>query len=372
MSFYDIDGILLEDTDENPVISRNKNMDEYLYAATNNGNRFTMLLVADPHGDDNNMNAAVSYLNEHSDVINIGACLGDMAAGGYTSAYDWYINAVSQSVNPWLTVAGNHESGSNSRSIDRCGSAQQVYEKYMSPVYQYAGVTSDKNYYYKDFASQKIRIIVLWSTDVPDTLEDASTYVVDHLIVDCYSQAQIDWLITTLNSTPSDYQVVILTHATPAWIARNYNIPFTSDSDSAAGTGSTAKCHYPIIPDIVKAWIEGTTLTGSYEGVVSGAPTLSVSADFTARGTGVFIGYFVGHVHVDIVNKVATYNQNVAAFACCPKNRGNGLVYKPGTKQADCITIVSIDTSTKKIYLLRIGQQLTPKLNVIKAAEIDY
>ncbi len=68
----------------------------------------------------------------------------------------------------------------------------------------------NKCYHYTDFASKKIRIIALDSIDIP--VIDNGDGTLKYRVGFYYSQAQLDWLYDTLNSTPSDYAIIILNH----------------------------------------------------------------------------------------------------------------------------------------------------------------
>ena len=121
-----------------------------------------------------------------------------------------------------------------------------------------------------------------------------------------------------------------------------------------------------LVPDVVNAWIKGEALTKLYAPTEEFAefPPLTVNADFTARGEGVFVTYLIGHVHRDVMAKSAVYpEQNVLAFAASAnddwQNYGCDLPRERDTKAEDCITVLTVDPEKRRIHLVRVGSNIT-------------
>ena len=333
---------------------------------------FTLLVCTDIHGDDVRMLNVINYLND-MDEIDAGACLGDISASNYATNCDFYKNAVLNAKKDFFTVIGNHDAG-NGTEVAHNGTQQQIFNKFIAPVVEKTGTETETSYYYKDYAAPKVRVIILNSSDMPDTLVDESTFAVSHGTLGAFSQAQIDWLISTLNDTPSNYHVVILMHHINAMMTVDGNVHFQSLS---AGTqiGENNNAYLGIIPDIVSAWVSGGTLSQTYESTVDDMPTLTVDADFTLRGTGIFVGVLSGHKHRDIIGKFDNYpTQNACIFTISNMARGteDNMPRIEGEKSEDCMTVVSIDTTNRKLYLVRVGANLSIDFEYREDTCINY
>ena len=183
---------------------------------------------------------------------------------------------------------------------------------------------------------------------------------------DCYDQKQLDWFVETLNNTPPDYAVVILQHAQPEpslQVDCNFTQPFVIPQGNGTGCYGRAS----IKGDIVDAWIKGTVVSKSYEPEAKYAdalPVINISADFTKRGPGEFICYLVGHEHADCVSRMTEHpEQIIICFASTSAgtwvNAASDLPRVKGDRSEDVITVVSFDTSLKRINLVRIGSTKT-------------
>jgi hypothetical protein len=304
-------------------------------------------------------------------VFDMGASLGDMQAEFFSNDYSWYIDCISKTKYPWITVVGNHDAG-NTDSTATSGTKEQVFEKIVNPTLQYAEVDSSTSYYYKDFNDKKIRVIVLNSSDLPNELIDSNHFAVSRGVVNCYSNEQIEWFVNTLNTTPTEYHVVILTHVSPSYLEADMNIPFQNDVIASQHFGEAGA--YPsIIPDIIQAWIDGDVISKTYSSNVVNLPNIIIEHDFSTRGNGVFVGYFCGHLHYDLVGKLRDYpTQNSFILNTTSAKLSSDISRKIGTKSEDCITAISIDTITRKIYTVRVGAKITDKFGERKFFVVGY
>ena len=319
---------------------------------------FTLLVLTDIHGDAVRMLNAIDYLNK-TDKVDAGACLGDISENHYATDCIFYPNAVLNAQKDFFTVIGNHDAG-NGTAVSQNGTQQQIFDKFIAPVVTKTGTETTTSYYYKDYNTPKIRIIVLNSSDVPDTLASDTTFAVNHGTLGAFSQAQINWFISTLANTPAGYHVLILMHYVNAPMTYDTNIKFQSSTGGHA-SGTENNAYSGLIQDIVSAWVLGGTLTQDYTSTVANMPTVSVDADFTTRGTGVFIGVLSGHRHRDIIGKFDSYpSQWACVFSLANMLRGteDDLARVEGEKSEDLLTLVSINTTNRKLYLVRVGANL--------------
>lgn len=356
------------------IVQRNEDVLDAVYAScryginakgvANYSKRLSILVTTDVHSAWKRLNAAIDYLNTIPSLDG-GCCLGDIIRGdSFYEDSEPYNAAVAACNKPWFTVIGNHDTG---LSVDPelCGTTEQVVEKFITPNEGKAGQEGlTVPYYYYDWETYKIRMIVMYNYESP-LLQKDDKYIFTRGN-DCYDQVQINWLIETLNNTPAEYAVVILQHAQPEASIPLYS-NFTQPYVSLCGCGSGGYNGASIKGDIINAWIYGKALTKTYQpeakfgGIL---PEIKVNADFTSRGKGEFICYLVGHVHFDIVSQLKEHPEQitisfVATTAGNVLNAGGDLPRVQGDRSEDAITVVSFDRPNKVINLVRIGSTKT-------------
>lgn len=337
----------------------------------NTNKRFALLATTDVHAYKKGLETAVEFVNDML-CFDCAATLGDIAEGHYNDTDGtWYSGIIFNSSVPWLTVIGNHDMG-NTANVGESATQAQAFDRWIAPNLGIAGVESETSYYYKDFADYSLRLIVLNAYDTPDTIGDDGNFVVNRK-VQCISQAQADWLVSTLAATPADYTVSVLMHSNPGTGVKDADVPFnhatmTFDNQDTQGT---------LIPEIIDAWMKGAALNKAFASTNGNVPSVDVSADFASRGAGAFAGYILGHMHRDLVGHVDGYDgQKLYGFsATAVGNWQNGLDDLPrvvGHRSNDVITAVCIDTAARKVYLVRIGSDISFDLNRRGPVAISY
>jgi len=335
------------------IIGKNAHVTDGVYAScryhqpNSTSKQFCMLIAGDTHTDPTRMNSLIEYLNA-VDAFDAGIMLGDMSGNTFSDSIEYYTSALMKAQKPFLTVIGNHD-------VVNATSDSDLYTKY-GGCFQYADLSSGESvsgkcYYYKDFATYKIRIIVLMQYDY--------TYTGNL----CFGQDQIDWLITTLNSTPSDYGVIIAEHTNPSrYMTYDLDDKYTSSTWYQSNYSPTVMSGDPV-PDIVDAWIDGGTLSQTYSYTFDNPPTaLSVSADFTSRGAGEFITYLGGHWHMDVFGHPTSYadqpDYHVPAAGLSAATQGD-IPRKVGTVSEDSFCALGVDRDKKTVKIFHIGAHYT-------------
>lgn len=354
------------------IIARNRDVEHIVNAALNLGHykcgqqhekHFGMLVMSDVHRSYQQMTNMVAYLN-YKDGIDVGISLGDHMGDHFAeNDAQWYINDVLHSKKRIFTVIGNHDTG-NRTDAEKSGTTEQLFEKYLLPLREHMGLPElDKTYYAVDFEEYNVVLIVLNNYMTPDVRDENGDFRYNRGL-SCMDQEELDWLVETLKAVPQGCHVIIARHDYPdepietpcAWTQETFGIYV---HESAYG-----KCN--VVPDIVNAWINGTTLKKAYEPLpkYEGLPTLTVDADFTARGTGVFVTYLTGHVHRDHRGTASPYtNQTILTFPCSGSdtwsNADSDLPRLEGTKAEDCLTVLAVDTKHRRVNMVRIGANIT-------------
>jgi hypothetical protein len=212
------------------------------------------------------------------------------------------------------------------------------------------------------------------------------------------SQAQADFLVDALNSVPSGYNVVIASHllldntrggvaADEKWNCRNAN----------SNMGIAYCQNGYILQDILSAYMNKTTLSKSYAPQVENAsagggaslasdwryPTVTVEADFSSA-QGSVICQLAGHLHEDVAIWSGRMTDAELLLIGAPsncfhpwlENESNGAwqcgdIYK-GENKPDIFNVISFDTTDKAIQLLRIGADMTDRMEERVSTRISY
>lgn len=339
------------------ILYRNKDATDGVYAACRyhqpnaSSKQFCLLIAGDVHADRTRTQNMVEYMNA-VDAFDAGIMLGDMSGNEYTDTIAFYLDALETAQKPFLTVLGNHD-------VVGAASDAELYAKF-GDCFQYAQLASGeavsgKCYYYKDFAAQKIRVIVLMQYDLVGRATDTGDL--------CFGQDQINWFIGVLNNTPSDYGVIIAEHTNPSrHMTYNMDLSVTSDTWRQSNYAPTVMNGDPI-PDIINAWIDGGTLTQTYSYTFDNPPApLSVSADFTSRGDGEFITYLGGHWHMDVLGTPTAYtNQpdyHTPAAGLSAATQGD-IPRKIGTRSEDSLSAIAVDRDKKTVKVFHVGAHFT-------------
>ena len=325
----------------------------------------SLLITTDIHKSEKRLSSALIYMDA-TESIDFGCCLGDMQGGDFSeNDGTWYTTRINSCTKPFLTVIGNHDCG-NSTLGTKSGTTAEVVAKFITPVEGKMGKSGlTVPYYSYNDTNHKIHFIVLYNYDSPDT-KDGSGNFVFYRGGEAYSQAQLDWLASDLNTVASDYSVVVLMHSfwfpdTP--VQCNFSEP------NKELRGNTIIGYEPtdnIIPKIINAYMTRGVINESfapksdYSNVL---PTLIADYDFSSAN-GDFICYIVGHTHNDVVSHSTDYPQQLAIGLCATaqdlyQNGNSDLPRVEGTRTEDAITVVGFNKSLRTVNLVRIGSNVT-------------
>jgi hypothetical protein len=303
-----------------------------------------------------------------------------VAVGGIT----WFRNLVSEFKTPFLSVIGNHDCGFTNTTASY--TTEQCYDRYVKGT-----ALANNNsipYGYYDDTSHKVRYIVLYDFD-SGIVEYAKTQGTTSLVATrgfakIYGQTQINWLISTLNSVPSGYGVVICSHTMPLFknvtVVQGFTQPsiaskmssYPLSQESYSAQTRTSGTTEGIIADIVKAYIDRSTLSATYEytgnhwwsSSISIIPDVTVSADFTSAN-GKFMCYLCGHYHSDGVFKCSTSGYTdqtmimLTSGTCEQANHNDDLPRCVDTETQDCLLGLVVDVDNSVVRITKIGSSLS-------------
>ena len=356
------------------IVKRNLDIEHIMHASCQYGLHgygqenykkiFSALITTDVHGCGEQFASAIEYLNYY-EAIDCGICLGDIQPGNYAQENEWFVNCVQQSQKPFLSVLGNHDLG-NSTSATISATQKMAFERFILPVADKIGVKGlDKPYYLRKFDAYKIAVLVLNTYEAPEDLNEDGDFIL-HRGYEAFSKAQVDFIVKALAEVPTDYHLIVAMHSFPYKVELTDSVWTQLGAKVAGANGNNYEGD--LLPDILNAWINGEEFQAEYlpkkEGVL---PTLSVSCDFTARGKGEFVGYFIGHHHRDMLGSCQKYpGQKIVYFASTAmdtwQNANCDLARAENTKAEDLLTVVSVHTEKKEVRLVRVGSNITNTL----------
>lgn len=301
----------------------------------------TLLHFSDIHADEPNMKRIVEFYNYYKAYINDALCTGDIIKNLFGDSFAFWGNAEAASI---LNCAGNHEyyNGESSAPYYKQITQKQVYDKFFAPYIEDWGVTQPANaeenglnYYYKDYTTSKVRLIVL-----------------DNFRVDAY---QLQWFEDVLaDAITNDLHVIAAMHiGNPVgWV--KYDNPFNSLRENN--------------PSSANGW------------VFDDSELLYDKVDEFIGNNGVFVGWLMGHRHSDAIGTPYDHPNQLeihVATASCGNSwdiipKGDNCDRTVGTKSQDCFNIYSIDTYYHMIRIHRIGSDVDRDFRHIGNLCYDY
>lgn len=195
--------------------------------------------------------------------------------------------------------------------------------------------SKENAYYYRDFPTYKIRVIVL---NVYEHMYDNDKYDEGK----CgYSNTQLEWLANKALQTLEGWSVIVLTHDSPIEMAYN----------GAANQNNAMQ-----LVQILEAFKDGNNIAVQYtDERNSGLFSVNVTTAFSTPGT--MIAVLSGHAHCDDAKKVngINYVQIVCAYIDVV-NDYSGYKNRPAfSSKAYAFDIGIINTTEKSFQLKRIG-----------------
>lgn len=309
---------------------------------------FQFVHVSDLHQDMNRFARAVKFCKENGLLlVNTGDTVKQSGSEGIPS----FISVLEMFDGPYIHCIGNHDSWGHTLE-------ETVYNKFIAPFYEKYGWTlpsgvSNPTYFTIDDTVSMIRFIVLnqWEKYGVST---GGTHI---------SQTQADFLVSSLQSVPAGYAVIVVEHTPNNALTRDANYPkfFQEAYSGTIGEASTK-----MISDIVDAWISGTSISGTYN--INGS--ITINADFSQSASHEFIAFLNGHTHEDAItylpnttNRMLVLNLTTSNCYIAPSGEGtlseNGDLYRDDkSEMQDAFNVYTIDRDLKVVKVVRIGSDV--------------
>lgn len=266
------------------------------------------------------------------------------------------------SIHPQTFVnIGNHDDGSvyniAGHLVNQCLPDDVIMPLYRIGEHPFGEVRNGKSLYgYKDFPEYKIRVLIINDFENPDTaidVNDGKYYTYQRARNQVITNEQIQFLKSTYESLPDDYQIVQFHHA-----------PFVGNSGNGTGAGTWyqyAAPNHEVYEGMMNAFINSTSYSGS------GTDELfpgSVSVDFTGKPKNRLIMDIVGHEHGDtglnkkngIPNIVRTCSIGYGRHDMYDENINNYL-------ESYAFDVIEITPSTRTLNFNRFGGGKSLKVN---------
>ena len=294
----------------------------------------TFGVLTDIHGYANNLKRYLDYCTAYSDYIDEKLCLGDMVSSLYGDDITYWDNMSGAA--SILRTLGNHDvwvtrTGGGYDNVDK----MDAYTKYFSGKTSSWGITQPSGYaenglmyYYKDYTDQKLRLIV----------------------IDCmyWDSAEDTWFVSTLESArQAGYAVMCTSHYNPVKtnmtpVGNFYSLDY-GFSHLVYATGGQAKTRVD---------------------------------EFITNG-GVFVCWVSGDSHYDACGVYTDATSGNKQLSLVFENAGLNSAWNDdnrieGTRTQDSFNIVTVDTYSKLVKVVRIGCNCDRYLREKKCLVYNY
>lgn len=303
----------------------------------------TLLHFSDIHGDSGRIRAIAGMLKAPTfgDYVDDAICTGDLVYQNSTNANPFDSVANTAGI---MLVMGNHDVKTSSGTLYKYTSGftiQNAYTKYFSSVISGWSVTTPDidypTYYYKDYASTGIRLIVL------DGNMDGTNVATEYA-------AQLQWLADVLADAKTNSMHVVCSQHFPV-----------------QGTPDLIACNFTDLRSIAYTEMGDT----SYNQSTIEAFQQKVQ-DFIDDG-GDFVCWLVGHNHADFVYTVEEYPDQLCIIVGISSTRvTSSLADRQHGKAKNLFNTVTFSPTEHHVRLVRFGADKTKFMVSKKAVCIDY
>lgn len=301
------------------------------HVQNNSVSPLTFLHFSDIHADALALTRIINDANKYGSSIDEMICTGDMCLNTYGQINSWWNENV-------LTCIGNHDTASYSSNTYNWTALSMANRDayYITPFKSNWGIThtSGKSYYYKDYSSAKVRLIVM---DVMLYMASSTTD----------ANAQTSWLTNLLSSAITNNLHVLIAIHSPHGGASPVDCSFTK-------YGQTTR---PVYAD-------------------ANTPQSVIDAVASAISSGLhFIGYICGHSHVDTVWDADGDGKQLMYCITCANTSNSGMWdYTDLDRNGlDAYNLVTIDTAHTLVKIVRGGgADIDDHMRTRKAIGFDY
>ena len=313
------------------IITLNKDVEPFVIQASDGlGQMFTdktkplvFTHFSDIHTKQELWNRIIDYNNYYSDYLKFSIHTGDYCGANRLSYIDLYANGKPCDI-PIFNCVGNHDTFLSDNSKGDKKTTHDLLFNHTNKWDAHFMDNENSMTYHKDFPDNKIRLIVL-----------DYYYDIDE---------QCTWLLERLNGAKSlNYHVITCMHEMSNTIINKLDTTFqTIDNFELLGGNKNSKSKFD-----------------------------KVIGDWIKQG-GVHVANFAGHEHSDFIGYTENNVLNVCVQAATDNTIWTDGKRVQGTKTWDCFNVVSVETSTGTLKLIRVGNNSDHYLREKKILSYNY
>jgi len=284
----------------------------------------------------------VAALNKLEDSVDVIIALGDNVNGCYPAIANTiadgsdYADMITYKSSPdRFVLPGNHDDGSAAKYVDYSDNQtilplnpnQVVSNSQFEDMFRTRELLNNEKrddgslYFYKDYPDAKVRIVGLYTEDVPeDILNSDGSIKYDRYWYHTYSQQQINWIANVaLMDVPADYSVFIVAHAP-------INNPDANQYNN------------DMMKSVLDAFCTGGSYNGSSSTEVPDELKISIDCNYTTQGTRKIAGFLSGHVHYESIVPLTNFTLSTVT------RDANRVADQIGTADAMAFQVVTIQS----------------------------
>lgn len=244
------------------------------------------------------------------------------------------------SESPIFILKGNHDCNYNH---DELTPDVVITDKELDDIYKFSALKfgesrkGSSNYFYRDFADKKVRLIGLDTYDLPES-ETNGIMDYNRFTTSGLSQSQLNWLANDALQVDSETTVLIITHHPINHTLLDYDDDLNLNHDML----------HTIINDFKNS---------SEKKTINSTGKLTAEVTYSFKNKGHIAGVLTGHRHVDSEKTIGGVNYIQTR---CNLTTGDNMIQgerllMQGTIDEDCFDVVTIDNVDKIISLTRFG-----------------
>lgn len=365
------------------VILRNSLAEQYICAARKNfildntlsesTSKMLICHFSDIHGDFERFDNVMELIEYYKPDFAVHT--GDMVTWNSADSTDYFFDKIKKSDIRIYNTIGNHETfGACGLHAGGSHTNEYLHERYVAPLRDIK-TNTNKGWYYTDFTSQKLRLIVL------NPYEYFCEEDWNARGKRAFLQEQSNWFISVLkDSVKNDYAVIVASHEIAEEVPPMANDwGFCQRFKPYPWGMPTERTNNYIIEDIIDAFQYGKKLKKEYKCDISGQK-INIDCNFEHKGE--FICYLLGHKHGDYVGYLPEHPTQLSitmpCSGCFPPNYHNigdetsDLPRIPGTISEDVVNFYVIDRENKTISIVRVGASVNDLMETRRVLVIPY
>ena len=327
--------------------------------------QFKIAIISDAHYEDRYRNTiwgsypytkdaykhltAFNYLQDAVDVM--------IANGDHVNGLDASMENTKQELSAYneklltgvntdrYALVGNHDDGSPSKSYNKTITPAEIIsndelEKLFHTHDLINGEVRNNGsmYFYKDYDEAKIRLVGLYTEDIPENAVNADgTPKFTRWLYHTYGQAQLDWLAkVAFSNIPADYQVVVVGHA-PLYYGW---------TDEGAH-----QYNFELLKGLLDAVDVGNSFSGTSTTEVPTEMKVSVNADYSEQGPRPVAAFIAGHVHKELTVPLDRFTMTTVL-----NDANTDSTVESDSAQSMAFTVYCFDKAKRKVSMYGFGR----------------